>query len=156
MANWNSQKIYSGFNAEQYVDQHIAGREGGREGINTSKRSDYDVVGINVHKIPTVQSAITLYINKIKSQIERLDPLATSGSAYRSTDSADGDVEIAVREYINKVKTYCMNLTSQLEAFNDKLEDVKAAWDQGAKSIADSVNTSNSAFSEGTQYTRQF
>lgn len=150
MANWDSGTVYSGFNAEQYVDTQIAGRENSRSEAATSVKSSYDVVGINVNKIPSVQTAITSYINKIKAQIDVLEPKAIASNAYLSDD-----VQTAVEQYITKVKTYCSNLISQLEAFSDKLDDVKLAWEQGAGKIADTIGNSNAAFSEGTEYVRQ-
>lgn len=150
MANWDSGTVYSGFNAEQYVENHIAGREGTREGAASKVKSSYSVVGINVNKIPTVQEAVTSYINKIKAQIEVLEPLATADNAYRSEK-----VQTAVKDHITKIKNYCNNLTSQLEAFNDKLADVTLAWEQGTGTIAQSIGEATATFSEGTEYVRQ-
>ena len=61
----------------------------------------------------------------------------------------------ALRSYLNTVKTYCINLTSNLLAFSDKLADVRDAWTQGSQSMASGINSSNSSVSSaaGSRYT---
>lgn len=152
MANWESTTIFSSFDAKSAAANHMANREGGREGVSTSAKSQYDVVGIKVDKIPFIQGEITAYINTLKDKINNLNPKAISSTAFKSKEEI---VENAVESYITKVKTYCNNLLSQLEAFNDKLSDVLAAWDQGTQSISSKIDETNTSFSEGTVYQRQ-
>lgn len=150
MANWDNEVAQSNLNAGSYTSNQIAGREGSRAGVGNTTKSEYSVVGINVNKIPDVQNAIDEYVRGLEEHINQIEANADPNAAFLSED-----VQASVKNYLEKVKTYCKNLESQLIAFSDKLSEVRTAWETGTKNIASGVDSSNAAFSEGTRYTRQ-
>ena len=149
MASWTQESAGSTFNAESYAEKTISGRESSRSGSDAaSSRSSYDVVGLNVAAVPNMREAIRSYVAAIESHLNGIDPLANASGAYRSED-----VQNAVRTYLEKEKQYCINLVSQLQAFSDKLGDVKIAWETATGNIASSVSGATGNFEQGTKYT---
>lgn len=154
LPNWSS------FDAVNPATNQISQREGSRSAAGTiytgvvdngffgAGKKEYSVVGLNVAAIDGMREAIRNYVNEIKNHLDGIDPLANSSNAFRSDE-----VEQAIRVYISKVKDYCLNLTSQLLAFSDKLADVKSAYFGSMSSIASNINQQTTSFSEGTAYT---
>ena len=141
----------STFDANSYTTNQTSQREGSRTGLNVdgAKRGLFgeSVVGINVGKVDTMREAIRNYVDAIRQHLDGIEPLADANNAFRSEE-----VQKSVQNYINTVKTYCMNFTSQLLAFSDKLGDVKKAYQQNMQSLSSSINSTTSAFDAGTQY----
>ena len=54
---------------------------------------------------------------------------------------------------MENVKTYCINLVSQLLAFNDKLRDVRNQWQQYTSNLAGNINSTAGQYATGTRYT---
>ncbi len=109
----------------------------------------YSVVGLNVSAVSGMRESIREYTNRLKTRLSNIDALADASNAFRSND---GSVEKAVSEYIDKVKEYCINLTSDLLAFSDKLGDVKNAWQTATETMASTVQTDTSGAATSTQY----
>lgn len=170
MNNGNGWATASTFDAASYANEQMAAR-GTRNGAGaivdgtvqkgnsflsavtgSSKfeHLEYSVVGINVSHIPVMRDKIGTYVKDIQDYLDQIDPLAEASKAFKSET-----VQEAVQKYITKVKDYCVNLTSQLLAFSDKLADVRDAYEQSMGNLADDINSQNSAFSEGTRYTTQ-
>lgn len=147
MGNWASESAKSSFDAKTFVSNTISGREESRSAISNDLRSQYSVVGINVEGIPAMREAIRVYVKAVEDHLNGIEPLADAQNAYKSSD-----VQQSVKEYIEKEKVYCINLTSQLLAFSDKLADVSKAWVESAQGMASKVNTANTTFSEGNKY----
>lgn len=151
---------YSWSSALNKTEQQISGREGSRtaagetitgtinNGFLGIGRSEYSVVGINVNGIANMRTAIRNYVSEIETHIGNIEAAANANNAYRSED-----VQNAVSIYIEKVKSYCINLVSQLLAFSDQLEEVKAAYMAKMSNISSNINGRTTSFSEGTKYT---
>ena len=127
MANWMNGVSESTFNAKSFSDSQISDREGTREASNVrhgwfGNGRAYSVVGIDANRIDGMRSAIRDYVQAIEGHLDGIEPLANANNAYKSEE-----VQRAVQEYVQKVKDYCKNLTSQLLAFSDKLGDVKSS-----------------------------
>lgn len=161
MVRWESEFTSSKFDEKSATTNMISGRSGTRDSagdtLSFSKSggnifgfgaTTYSVVGLNVGSIDPMREQIRTYCGDIEKHINQIDPKADADMAFKSDL-----VQAAVSDYVEKVKTYCINLTSQLLAFSDKLADVKAVWEAGASNISDSVKNSNAAFDAGSKYT---
>lgn len=149
----------SRFNALERTTNHIAQREGSRSaagqvyngvvsnGFLGIGKQEYSVVGMNVAQIDNMRGAIVEYVDKIKKHLGDIASGASADGAFKSEV-----VQASVTQYIEKVQTYCINLTSQLVAFSDKLADVKAAYLGRMDNLSDSINHNASSFSAGTEY----
>lgn len=155
---WETGSASTNFNAQGYVDSQIDQREGLRNAASSYKTSSgggffgggYSLVGMDVSKVPAVINKMDAYIKAIEQHLDGIQADASPNGAYKGEE-----VQAAVRKYIEKVQNYCVNLCSQLRAFEDRLKAAQEAWETATKNIAESVNTSNGSFSEGTYYQRQ-
>ena len=149
MASWETQTRTSGFDAMSFTTNQISGREGSRQKASGGvRRGGYKIVGMDVTKVGPAIEALNTYVTNIEKYVEGLEATATSSQAFKSEV-----VTAAVKKYIEKVETYCINLCSQLRAFGDKLKDAQAQWEESMRSFADSINTSESQLDAGTKYT---
>ena len=109
---------------------------------------DSSVVGINVNEINSMINAITDYCNAIETYLRDLNPAADSELAFKGEE-----VKAALNTYMENVKAYCINLVSQLLAFNDKLRDVRNQWQQYTSNLAGNINSTAGQYATGTRYT---
>jgi len=170
MGTWTASTKSSTFNADSYVNKAadlrqykfnsgMNGLDGGEE-INwhpidtlfNGYKSGYDVVGINASKISSeLIPAFETYIKGINGKIDDIKVTAQKmKAAFRGTD-----LEKQVTNYINKMEQYLKNFTTQIRAFEDKLVDVKKAWDKSQQSQAQGVSKSSSAFANLNEYSRK-
>lgn len=141
------------FSVENQITRRIDSR-GERGGASGGVDFGKDIVGINATKVPEMQAQIRDSVTALQRRISEIDAAAEQDKAFRSED-----IQVAVREYIEKVKEYCNALISDLNAFNDKLQVVKEAWEKSSQSFASDQITAdrNSSFSDNTtQYQEQF
>lgn len=108
------------------------------------------VVGINVNQIDSMKQAIRNYVDNLQKTLDKLD-------AVDPNVAFKGEVNTAIVEYINAVKTACQAVVSNMLAFNDQLTKVQEAYlakDDELKSKitadADTTRSSFKAYSEGT------
>lgn len=120
------------------------------ESHNAGWTSEYSVVGIQVDAVDSMREAIRTWVSDIQTHLSGIEPTASAAQAFRSSD---GQVEEAVRLYIENCKQYCMNLTSSLLAFSDKLADVRDAWVRSTGNLAGTITADTQATSAGTAYT---
>lgn len=147
------------FSVEEQVTKRIdsrgeRGKATGGEKFGSIIGSNNDIVGINATKVPEMQSQIRDSVSVLQNKINEIDAAAEQDKAFRSED-----IQAAVKEYIEKVKEYCNALISDLNAFNDKLQVVREAWEKSSQSFATDQITAdkNSSFSDNTtQYQEQF
>lgn len=149
----------SSFGAMDYTTNQISQREGSRvavggrvsgvvsDGFMGFGRQEYSVVGMNATKIPAVRESIRSYVNAITTHLDKIEPLANANNAFRSEE-----VQKAISDYIVKVKEYCINLTSQLLAFSDKLADVQEAYNQNMSRLSGNINQQTTSFNGGQRY----
>ncbi|MBE6155824.1 MAG: hypothetical protein E7164_03600 [Firmicutes bacterium] len=166
MANWQTDTITSSFDtmggANKIVSDRGAQRSassvgthktGGFLGIGAKTVSNLpasSIVGMNVNEVENMREAIEDYCAAIENYLKGLNPTADATIAFKSEE-----VNAALRDYMEKVKEYCLNLVSQLRAFSDKLADVRNQWQTASQNIAETIgSTSGSAFASGTTYTR--
>lgn len=107
----------------------------------------YSIVGLQVGEIPNMRSAINTYVDGIETFLSNISPDIEANAAFRSDD-----VQTAVKKYLETVKTYCINLTSQLRAFSDKLADVKATYEANMATLSGAIDSNRTAFDAGTKY----
>lgn len=148
--NWENQSTKSTFDAAANINSQISEREASRTSSSVKVKSQYSVVGLNVGEVTNMCNAIDDYVRDLMAHLDGINPSADSSSAFLGPD-----VQREVQDYVNKVKRYCMNLTSDLKAFSDKLVDVRNAWEAGQRNIASGVNASKASFNEGKEYERQ-
>ena len=140
------------FNASNYTNEQISAREPYRTGTlgvyiyATTSLSNESVVGINVAYVDQMRNAIRNYVKKIESHLEGIEPLANADNAFRNDE-----MQRAVQGYIDAVRTYCVNLTSQLLAFSDKLGDVKLHYKSTMESLANDINKKTNGNSEALE-----
>ena len=158
MASWSTQNTTTGFNAQESANNTMSNRSNSRTRSNATNYDigglsfnidarQYSIVGMSVKDVPKMRDAIRNYVSKIEAFLDGIDPLADANNAFKSKE-----VQESVRKYIDTVKSYCINLTSQLLAFSDKLAAVANAWITASSNIAGNVNSANSSFDAGTKY----
>ena len=159
MPSWNNESSASTFDAGASVTGMASNRSSGRTGNSShggliGRVNDllghgmYSVVGLNVEAIPGMREAVRNYVQNINATLSAIDPDANASNAYQSSE-----IQAAVREYIENVKTYCLNLVSQMNAFSDKLQDVSNTYQQFAQQQSQSINSATASNDAGTQYT---
>ncbi len=154
MANWVTETSKSDFDAQGVASTLSANRDATREGAQNGAgffhgffgASGYSVVGISADKIPTMRDAIRDYVNSIRNHLDGIEPLADANNAFKGDD-----IQKAVKSYVEKVKEYCQNLTSDLLAFSDKLQDALDAWESSQRSMAQGVDSA-ATFDAGSEY----
>lgn len=165
MANWVTETTASAFDSKQAINTAMTNRQGVREigsgvagnngnniflealtGVNTG----FSLVGLSAAKIETVRATIREQVSQIETQLNNMNSEAETLRAFKSHD---GHVEDAVRQAIDNVKQYVVNLTSGLLAFSDKLADVKKTWEAQTETMAGNINTATGASDAGTRYT---
>ena len=157
MASWTTEATASNFNAKEGALNTMSNRASNRTTSGAAnyekgffRKSDsreYSVVGINVDGIQSMKNAISEYVKAIEDHLNGIEPLADASNAYRSEE-----IQKAVQEYIEKEKQYCINLTSQLLGFSDKLSDVKNSWEASTSAMAGNVNSAGASLSDSTKY----
>ncbi len=159
---WETNASTSSFTTNTAATDTISNRSGQRQGAANEKFSSsgggflgtvYTVVGLNTTQIGAMRGAIREYVNKIEGIISGVKATAEASNAFKS---ADESVETAVATYVDKVKDYCINLTSDLLAFSDKLKDVQNAWEAATGAMAENINTSANATATSEKYTEKF
>lgn len=111
--------------------------------------SGISIVGMNITQASKMREAIATYCSGITTYINGFDATAEATGAFKSQQ-----VNEALANYMGSVKTYCMNLVSQLLAFSDKLANVANQWQAAAGKMAEQINaTSGDNFATGTAYT---
>ena len=162
MADWNTGASASNFDASVSTTGTIDSRSSQRSasGVGTHKGGflwskdisnleQSSVVGINVNEIPNMRNAINDYCSEIENYVNGLNPEAEATMAFKSEE-----VNLALKKYMDDVKTYSINLVSQLRAFSDKLADVKSQWEAASQTMSETIgSTSGSNFATGTRYT---
>lgn len=113
---------------------------GGRN-RNTSDISadygEYNVVGINVNKIEDMKAAVNEYISHVDNLLYDFATSNDSTTAFRGEGMQE-----AITNYLEKVKGYVSAVTHTLEAFNTKLDDVKAAYESNISNMSSEINQS--------------
>ena len=156
----NTNAVIGGFTSERDASRTSSGvlvtdsnKAGGFFDYSTHSAgwtTEYSVVGLNVESVDSMREAIRTWISGIQTHLSDIDPTASAAQAFRSTD---GQVEEAVRLYIENCKQYCMNLTSSLLVFSDKLAEVRDAWVKSTGNLAGTITADTQATSAGTAYT---
>lgn len=110
---------------------------------------EIDVIGINTGEINNMVSAIQTYTKAVKDHLDGIDPSTNADKAFTGKE-----VQSAVKKYVEQVKTYCKNLTSQLNEFCDKLVDIKETYIANKEELASNI-TNEAAFDAGSEYSYQ-
>lgn len=154
---WNVESANSTFNASEFTKKTMSDRNSVRsasqvKGLSRMKTGlfGYSIVGINANQVPAMREAIRNYVQGIQNHLDGFEASADSTMAFKSEA-----VKASVQKYMQTLKEYCQNLTSQLLAFSDKLKEVEEKWLEATQNMAQSVDTSTAGFSKGTQYTEQ-
>ena len=119
----------------------------GRAGSSTSY--GYDIIGIKAGKIENMRSEIQTYVNRVQNKLN--DCLETNDKELSKAIRGSA-LESAVNAYINKVKLYCQNVTSDLLAFSDKLADVGNQWIAATSKMAGDIGTGTTNYAAGSTY----
>ena len=160
MSSWDTKISKSTMDASSSLNNLVSGRSSARSGVSDAAAAgsqlfgggwfsinNYSVVGINANGIENIRTQITNYVQRIQKYLSQIGENATTSSAFRGEEA-----EAAVKQYIETVKTYCSNLTSQLYAFDDKLVEVKQKWDEAQKNMGSNIDTSRTGYNEGQAY----
>lgn len=148
MANWVTDTERSTFEQDNYVTRRAETRNASREGFAGYNTGNYyNVVGINAQKVGLMRIKIREYVEAIYNHLDKIDAETDANIAYKGED-----VQAAVKNYINSLKTYCKKLTSDLLAFSDKLGDVEDAWIKYQKQTAENINSAAGGLNEGNMY----
>lgn len=143
-SQWSGTKQVDALNA---VNDHSTDRTVSRVGAGTNATNDYNVVGLNVNKIENMRTVITDYVTGIQKYLDDFNPSAISAQAFRGEE-----VNEAVKNYIDSVKKYCMDSTSYLLAFCDKLTAVREAYQANMAMLGKQIDGSKSSLSNSSAY----
>lgn len=163
MANWNTETSKSTFDATSALNNAVQARTGTREGsgnlnfnplASLMKIGDgifgsfagYDVVGMKVSEVPQIKSALEHYMAHILGRLMDLEMGANKDSAFKSRK-----VQSAVDQYLVEVRDLCMNLVTNLEAFDDKLTDVANKWAAQTSEMSSNINSAGSGLAESVK-----
>lgn len=112
-----------------------------KSAFNTLRSTNFEgVTGLETQKVTNMQTAITNYVNSIKSA---LDPLNGSDA----TKAFGNQMNQKIQEFVESVKSSCQAIVSNMEAFNDDLTAVKTAMENKAQSVNTTVGTQSSNLS---------
>lgn len=165
MANWVTETTVSSFDQNSAINSAMTNRQGvretgaGNEGNNGATSGflgiiggskGLSLVGLSAARIEIVRATIREQVSQIETQLNNMNSEAETTGAFKSHD---GHVEDAVRQAVDNVKQYVINLTSGLLAFSDKLADVKKTWEAQTETMAGNINTATGASDAGTRYT---
>ena len=145
-----SEWAVSSFSAKSAVADEINKRTRKDFGFSTSEKV-YNVVGMNANKIPDMITAIENWVKEMEDHIKEIDSATDQSKAFK-----DDAVQKAVRDYIDNVKAYCVNLISDLNAFADKLVTVRNAYQQSMGTLSSAVKATGASNETGDYYSRQF
>lgn len=142
--------IGTDFNASGFVNETINRRQSAMtiNGDSVNWIAGVTVVGIDATKTPQMMTAINDYVMKVKKHLDGINPNASANKAFKGEE-----LQKAVENYINRVKSYCFNLTSQLRAFSDKIADIQAAYNRNVQISAEDFTQMASVFEAGSEYT---
>lgn len=90
--------------------------------------------GINIDQIPTMQAAISAYINDVNTALEKLN-------ASNANDAFGPKIGEAMEVFVKNVKYSVQQLTGNLAAFKADLAQVKEAYENKASSASAAINT---------------
>lgn len=89
----------------------------------------YDVVGINAEKVPDMQKAIREYVANLDKHLAEVNQNADTAQAF------SGKYATGVKKFVAGVTAACGAVISMLLAFNDQLEEVKAAYEKKDETV---------------------
>ena len=139
MSSWTVDSVSVKNNEKDLINNIITRRNDNRTRVKSNEIiSKYSVVGMKISEIPNMRNAIRQYVENINNYLESIDEIGKVGSAFKSKE-----IQNAIKDYVLTLKTYCINLISQLLAFSDKLADVANAWIIASSNIAGVVNSSS-------------
>lgn len=117
----------------------------GQHGANFS---NVTTVGINEESIPSMKAAVNQYIDALNQHLDQVKQDADTSQAFK------GEYAVAIREFVDAVCLSCRYIISNLQAFNDDLDLVMAAYHEKDTSMAGDLS-STAAGVEGsfTEYT---
>jgi len=157
--NWDNSTIKtSDFNAGSYLKTRIENRNRSQGGSYGPFQGigDLPLVGISIAGVTNIKREITIWVGKIKKQIDKLEDKTTlQASPDNAYKSKGNEVENAVNQYLAKVKDYLIFAATDLNAFKDKLDDVLAAWQQSTSNLAGTINEDTASVETGTAYQSQ-
>ena len=110
----------------------------------------YNIVGINGNEVGNMCAAIEDYVASVQSVLKTA---IDTTRAELNTGFRGSQAEASVKAYLEKTREYINNLSSTLNSFQAKLNDVGNAWVSAQANIAASVSASSGAFDAGKQYT---
>lgn len=117
--------------------------------FTSTNASGYDIIGIKAGKIENMRTEIQNYVNRVQNKLN--DCLETNDKELSKAIRGSA-LESAVNAYINKVKLYCQNVTSDLLAFSDKLADVGNQWIAATSKMAGDIGTGTTNYAAGSTY----
>lgn len=123
---------------------------GSVDAANSGNMGGLSVIGIKVSEIANMKEAIRNMCNAISEKINELETDVDSNTAFKAPG-----LDTVMKQYLENVVAYCNNLTSSLNAFNDKLSDVQDQWDALTTDTTEKVGSNAGQFATGSKYTEQ-
>ena len=109
------------------------------------------VVGINVNKVPEMETAIETAVTAIENHLNEVNQNTDPSKAF-----ADPGMQQACRAYIGGVMDACRAYTSQLLKLADLLVEIKESYQSQQEAMNQTLNTAaGDVASSVDRYTRQ-
>ena len=121
-------------------------------GAGVSSAFNGDVVGINANKVPEMINAIEDYIQRVKTETDKLKEKAEASTVK----AMQGEYAAATKKYVETSAEVCYRIITQLRYFQDKLVAVKEAYQAKDQNMASTINSTTSEMNSTWQeYNRQ-
>lgn len=104
------------------------------------------VVGINVHEIPNMRSAIRIYVQDLERHLDEVATNADTSPAFK------GEYADAITSYVTAITRACKSVTTQLLAFSDQLKEVSDSYEAQDRTLSENIRRSATGAEE--QYQR--
>lgn len=151
MGNFTTEAQKSSFTTQGTINNYKSVRESSRSAsAAVGKKAGYDVVGIDVNKVPATRTAIDNYVKGIKDYLNDFEAKAETSGAFKGEAITQG-----VKDYLVAVKEYVQNLVTYLNVFSDKLKDVEEAWTSYQTSMGQTISSTKSSMGTYSAYTTQ-
>lgn len=131
-------------NDNNTIDKMMSQRNTTRLSERWDLSNHLSIVGMDATKVGAAIQAIDEYVQRLETKSRQINENAKIDQALK------GDmIQTSVRNYIEKVEEYCVNLCSQLRFFRDRLQGASDAWQMHAENIAQNIATDTGSFDAG-------
>lgn len=107
-------------------------------------------VGMDYNQVPNIRAAIREYVESIKTELAKLNTQAETSQAFK------GQIEGAVKEYVQAINTAADAYVSHLLEYSDKMQEVYEKYMAHEENLSQQVKGQGTELSSSVdEYTEQ-